>query len=120
MHSKLNTIRGSIRKLQTQQLLGRAVDTDVLKKLFEKRFGYAPKLVEKMRADLGASGRKLYRLKGQAVSSIGVVYGVREENVAFLEFSKHFFKSGLPVPEIYGEDLDQGAYLEEDLGDVTL
>jgi aminoglycoside/choline kinase family phosphotransferase len=24
------------------------------------------------------------------------------------------------VPEIYGEDLDQGAYLEEDLGDTTL
>src|ERR1700682_2534805 len=73
-----------------------------------------------MRADLGASGRKLYRLKGQGVSSIGVVYGVGEENVAFLEFSKHFFKRGLPVPEIYGQDLDQGAYLEEDLGDVTL
>src|SRR5258706_4819388 len=45
---------------------------------------------------------------------------MREENVAFLEFSKHFRRHGLPVPEIYGEDLDQGAYLEEDLGDTTL
>jgi len=26
----------------------------------------------------------------------------------------------LPVPEIYGEDLDAGAYLEQDLGDTTL
>jgi aminoglycoside/choline kinase family phosphotransferase len=26
----------------------------------------------------------------------------------------------LPVPEIYGEDLSHGAYLEEDLGDTTL
>jgi aminoglycoside/choline kinase family phosphotransferase len=26
----------------------------------------------------------------------------------------------LPVPEIYGEDLEHGAYLEEDLGDTTL
>ena len=26
----------------------------------------------------------------------------------------------LPVPEIYAEDLDHGAYLEEDLGDTTL
>ena len=26
----------------------------------------------------------------------------------------------LPVPEIYGEDLDHGAYLEEDLGDTSL
>ena len=32
------------------------------------------------------------------------------------EASKH----GLPVPEIYGEDLSQGAYLEEDLGDTSL
>src|SRR5208337_3037225 len=29
-------------------------------------------------------------------------------------------KHGLPVPEIYAEDLDQGAYLEEDLGDTSL
>jgi aminoglycoside/choline kinase family phosphotransferase len=45
---------------------------------------------------------------------------VREENVAFLEFSRHFRRHGLPVPEIYAEDLSQGAYLEEDLGDTTL
>jgi aminoglycoside/choline kinase family phosphotransferase len=45
---------------------------------------------------------------------------VREENIAFLEFSRHFRRNGLPVPEIYGEDLSQGAYLEEDLGDTTL
>jgi aminoglycoside/choline kinase family phosphotransferase len=45
---------------------------------------------------------------------------VREENVAFLEFSRHFRLHGLPVPEIYAEDLGQGAYLEEDLGGTTL
>ena len=28
--------------------------------------------------------------------------------------------TGLPVPEIYAEDLSKGAYLEEDLGDTTL
>jgi aminoglycoside/choline kinase family phosphotransferase len=38
----------------------------------------------------------------------------------FLEFSRHFRRHGLPVPEIYAEDLSQGAYLEEDLGDTTL
>ncbi len=45
---------------------------------------------------------------------------MREENVAFLEFSRHFRRHGLPVPEIYGDDLSQGAYLEQDLGDTTL
>src|SRR5208337_2406482 len=29
-------------------------------------------------------------------------------------------RHGLPVPEIYAEDLSHGAYLEEDLGDTTL
>ena len=96
------------------------MDTDLLIELFRKRFGYAPKVVEKLRADLGASGRELFRLKGDGVSAIGVIYGVREENAAFLEFSRHFFACGLRVPEIYGQDLQQGAYLEEDLGDVTL
>jgi hypothetical protein len=43
-------------------------------------------------------------------------YDVREENVAFLEFSRHFRRHGLPVPEIYAEDLSHGAYLEEDFG----
>ena len=53
-------------------------------------------------------------------SAIGILYDVREENVAFLEFSRHFRRHGLPVPEIYAEDLSHGAYLEEDLGDTTL
>ena len=31
-----------------------------------------------------------------------------------------FAATACPVPQIYAEDLDQGAYLEEDLGDTTL
>jgi aminoglycoside/choline kinase family phosphotransferase len=59
-------------------------------------------------------------LSGGNFSAIGVNYEVREENIAFLEFSRHFRRHGLLVPEIYAEDLDHGAYLEEDLGDTTL
>jgi aminoglycoside/choline kinase family phosphotransferase len=69
---------------------------------------------------LGGSGRKIIRLASDKISAIGILYNVREENVAFLEFSRHFHRHGLPVPEIYAEDLSQGAYLEEDLGDTTL
>jgi len=57
---------------------------------------------------------------GKSLRAIGILYDVREENVAFLEFSRHFRRHGLPVPEIYGEELDAGAYLEQDLGDTTL
>jgi aminoglycoside/choline kinase family phosphotransferase len=93
---------------------------DVLNRLFEEHFRSPVKRIQALQGELGGSGRKIIRLTGEARSAIGVLYNVREENVAFLEFSKHFRRHGLPVPEIYGEDLSQGAYLEEDLGDTTL
>ena len=93
---------------------------DVLGRLFEKHYGFAAEKMEPLQGQLGGSGRAILRLTGGGKSSIGVVYSVREENVAFLEFSRHFRRHGLPVPEIYGEDLKAGAYLEEDLGDTTL
>jgi aminoglycoside/choline kinase family phosphotransferase len=93
---------------------------DLLKQLFEQHF-HAPVVgVQPLQGQLGASGRKIIRLAGDEQSAIGVLYDVREENVAFLEFSRHFRRHGLPVPEIYAEDLGHGAYLEEDLGDTTL
>ena len=93
---------------------------DVLKKLFERHFHTPAARVQPLQGELSASGRRIIRLSSERASAIGILYGVREENVAFLEFSRHFRRHGLPVPEIYGEDLDHGAYLEEDLGDTTL
>jgi aminoglycoside/choline kinase family phosphotransferase len=93
---------------------------DVLKSLFEQHFHASPEHIQPLQGELGGSGRKIIRLANEKVSAIGILYSVREENVAFLEFSKHFLRHGLPVPEIYAEDLDNGAYLEEDLGDTTL
>ncbi len=93
---------------------------DILKRLFELHFHTPPTRVQALQGELGGSGRKIIRLSNDEVSAIGIFYGVREENAAFLEFSKHFLGHNLPVPEIYGEDLDEGVYLEEDLGDVTL
>jgi aminoglycoside/choline kinase family phosphotransferase len=96
------------------------MSTDILKKLFEAHFHSPALQVQQMQGELGGSGRKITRLSSERNTAIGIEYGVREENRAFLEFSKHFYKHGLPVPQIYGEDLDRGAYLEEDLGDTTL
>lgn len=93
---------------------------DVLTKLFEQHFHVAPQDATPVQGQLGGSGRAILRLTGGGHSAIGIVNPVREENVAFLEFSRHFRRHGLPVPEIYAEDLDQGAYLEEDLGSLTL
>src|SRR5271156_5180420 len=93
---------------------------DVLKRLFEQHFKSPPERVLPLQGQLGGSGRVIVRLAGAGHDAIGILYSVREENVAFLEFSRHFRGHGLPVPEIYAEDLSQGAYLEEDLGGVTL
>jgi aminoglycoside/choline kinase family phosphotransferase len=93
---------------------------DVLRQLFERHFGAPAEHVHALQGQLGGSGRVIVRLAGAGKSAIGILYPVREENVAFLEFSRHFRRHGLPVPEIYAEDLRQGAYLEEDLGNLTL
>jgi aminoglycoside/choline kinase family phosphotransferase len=93
---------------------------DVLKKLFEEHFRMPATRIRPLQGQLGGSGRNIIRLSSPKQTAIGILYNVREENVAFLEFSRHFRRHGLPVPEIYAEDLNQGAYLEEDLGDTTL
>src|SRR5438445_5923140 len=93
---------------------------DVLKQLFEQHFHSPVERTQPLQGELGASGRNIIRLASEKLSAIGILYDVREENVAFLEFSRHFRRHGLPAPEIYAEDLSNGAYLEEDLGDTTL
>jgi aminoglycoside/choline kinase family phosphotransferase len=93
---------------------------NVLKKLFEEHFHAPATRVTPLQGQLGGSGRNIIRLSNEQATAIGILYGVREENVAFVEFSRTFRRHGLPVPEIYAEDLAHGAYLEQDLGDITL
>jgi len=93
---------------------------DILNRLFEQHFHSPVVYLLPLQGQLGGSGRKIIRLATETLSAIGILYDVREENVAFLNFSRHFRQHGLPVPEIYAEDLSHGAYLEEDLGNTTL
>jgi len=90
-----------------------------LAELFTSHFGAPPTTIDELRAH--GSDRKLYRLHAaDGRTTVGVEYGEREENAAFVGFSRHFRAAGLAVPEIYAEDLAAGVYLEEDLGDTTL
>jgi aminoglycoside/choline kinase family phosphotransferase len=93
---------------------------DALKRLFEQHFHSPAERAQPLQGQLGGSGRIIVRLAGSGHTAVGILHSVREENLAFLEFSRHFRRHGLPVPEIYAEDLAHGAYLEEDLGDTTL
>src|SRR5580658_5161201 len=93
---------------------------DILERLFERHFHAPADEVRALQGQLGGSGRTIVRLGAGKQTAIGIQHAVREENVAFLEFSRHFRRHKLPVPEIYEVELDAGAYLEEDLGDETL
>ena len=89
-----------------------------LKQLFERWAEESLIKIETMPAH--GSDRKYFRLRGKTKHAIGVYNNDFKENIAFLSFSKHFFKHKLNVPEIYEQELDKGIYLEEDLGDETL
>src|ERR1035438_10339669 len=93
---------------------------EVLNRLFGQHFHSPVERAEPLQGQLGGSGRKIIRLCSKEISAIGILYDMREENAAFLEFSRYFRRHGLPVPQIYDEDLGHGAYLEEDLGGTRL
>ena len=78
---------------------------EILKTLFEQHFHLPPQRIQPLQGELGGSGRNIIRLSAGKTTAIGVLYGVREENIAFLEFSRHFHRHGLPVPEIYADAL---------------
>lgn len=69
-----------------------------------------------------ASGsyREYYRIRSKNRSVIGAFNADVKENTAFLSFTSHLLKSGIPVPEIYTVSSDLKKYLLEDLGDTTL
>jgi len=118
-HACVRSAGLSIFKKKLEQFPKRG-SLDVLKRLFAQHYQLPAEHVQPLQGQLGGSGRAIVRLSAGSVSAIGILYPVREENVAFLEFTRHFRRHGLPVPEIYAEDLSQDAYLEEDLGDTTL
>jgi len=96
------------------------MSVEILQQLFERYFHVRPDRVQPLQGHLSGSGRQIIRLSAGAQTAIGILFGGKEENAAFVEFSRHFRQHGLPVPAIYGEDLAHDAYLEEDLGDTTL
>ncbi len=66
------------------------------------------------------SERQYFRIISKNKQAIGAYNPNRDENKAFISFSKTFFKNGLKVPEIYSFDKSNDVYLIEDLGDITL
>ncbi|WP_299577111.1 RapZ C-terminal domain-containing protein [uncultured Sunxiuqinia sp.] len=66
------------------------------------------------------SYREYCRIKSANHQAIGAWNQDVKENTAFLEFSDHFFRQGVAVPEIYTVNPEKTCYIQEDLGDLTL
>jgi aminoglycoside/choline kinase family phosphotransferase len=91
---------------------------ELLNDLFHRWCGESIISINKLPAS--GSPREYYRVSGTNSSAIGAINHDREENEAFIKFSRHFHSKDLAVPEIYMVDLEHNAYLQEDLGDLTL
>ena len=87
-------------------------------RLFEKWSG--KKAIQFSPLPPSGSYRQYFRISGKEKSAIGVYNEDVKENIAFLSLTKHFFKKGLNVPEIYSEDIKKNIYLIQDLGNKTL
>ncbi len=86
--------------------------------LFQRWKGHEPSQVNRLQTS--GSNREYFRMSDNQETVIGAYHPNAQENRAFITFTHHFMKHGLPVPEIIMEDLEQGVYLLEDLGDLTL
>lgn len=65
------------------------------------------------------SHRKYFRLEGNP-SLIGVIGNDCAENEAFIYLSHHFAQKGVNVPQVLGVSADGMAYIQEDLGSLSL
>jgi aminoglycoside/choline kinase family phosphotransferase len=92
--------------------------TSHLSSLFLQWSGHRPDAVVALPP--AGSQRRYFRLACGDISAIGAWNPDKEENRAFLYFSRHFKQKGLHVPEVYAENHDQDIYLIEDLGDISL
>jgi aminoglycoside/choline kinase family phosphotransferase len=90
-----------------------------LLRLYRERFGESPAAVLELPGD--GSSRTYRRLVGADGGTVIGAFGPdREENRAFLSFSRSFREIGLPVPEVHAADEASGVWLLEDVGDTTL
>src|ERR1035437_7776201 len=91
---------------------------ELLVNLFEKWAGETE--TEFIQLPISGSYREYYRIKSITKKALAVYNADRKENIAFLEFSRHFASLDLNVPTVLSEDIENNIYLIEDLGDKTL
>lgn len=90
-----------------------------LKALFKEYFGN--ECTHALKLKQSGSNREYYRLSNaRNQKAIGTWGENINENYAFINLAKHFYKAGLNVPEIYITNNNCQFYLQQDLGDISL
>ncbi|MCD8291845.1 MAG: phosphotransferase [Prevotella sp.] len=81
--------------------------------------GSSPASVEKLQA--AGSNREYYRLTAtDGTTVVGVIGTSQDEDHAFTYLSRHFRQQQLPVPQVLAVSDDELAYLQDDLGSLSL
>jgi len=105
LHLKINN---PLKKITEQKIIN----------LFLKRFSETEVTIEALPPS--GSYREYVRLSSPHFKAIGTWNEDEKENNAFIEFSEHFRKKGINVPEIYDYQPKECIYLQQDLGNETL
>lgn len=95
------------------------MDTAPLSRLFRSHFGTKP--LPPIPLPASGSARRYYRLQDkQGRHCIGTIHADDAENRAFVSMTRFFLSKNIAVPRIYAENLPEGIYLQEDLGNESL
>ena len=93
-------------------------EIDIVSAGYKKLFGESDIKISAL--PKSGSDRMYFRIFDRDKTVIGAYNANLEENEAFIGFTNHFIKQGLPVPEIFGYIPDQFIYFLKDLGDNNL
>lgn len=91
---------------------------DILLSLFEKCFGIRPSRMIPLPGS--GSNRRYFRLVSPLGNAIAVSGTDRNENDSFVYLSAHLGSRGINVPRVLAVSEDGMAYLQEDLGSLSL
>lgn len=93
------------------------MNEQILTDLYLRLTGTKPQKITRI---IGSgSARAYYRLSG-SINLIGTIGTNIDENRAFIYLDRHFRDKGLNVPEIVAVSDNSSAYLQSDLGDMSL
>jgi aminoglycoside/choline kinase family phosphotransferase len=92
--------------------------TAILEKLFEEHFEKKAEVIEAL--PVSGSDRRYYRLSAGKTHAIGTYNSNVAENNTYFYFTELFRRHQINVPEVYKINRDRRAYLQQDLGSVSL